>query len=113
MKRWFIISSVLILLLSACSSWKRPLGEEIVGTWINAEGYEVEFYAGGQGFIPGVKGEIPIPDTPFSYSIEGGSKLFLVLPDGTTLELQVTIEGDKMSWDSAQDGITFEYTRVK
>ena len=113
MKRWLSISLVLIFLLSSCSFGGRPLSEDIVGRWINAEGYEVEFYADGQGFIPGLEGEIPIPDTPFSYRIEGGSKLLLTLADGTTLELQVTIEGDRMTWDSTVDGFTFEYTRVK
>jgi uncharacterized lipoprotein YehR (DUF1307 family) len=113
MKRWLLISFVLILFLSSCSFGGRPLSEEIVGKWINAEGYEVEFYPDGQGFIPGVEGAIPIPDSPFSYRIEDESKLFLTLSDGTTLELVVTIKGDKMTWASQIAEINFEYTRVK
>jgi hypothetical protein len=92
--------------------WTRPLEEEIVGTWVNAEGYQVEFYRDGQGFIPGVEGAIPIPDSPFFYKIEG-STLFLTLAEGMTLELEVTIKDDKMTWTSQIADMNFEYTRVR
>ena len=113
MKRWLIISFAIILMLSACSLWTRPLSEEIVGTWVNEEGYKVEFYPDGQGFIPGLEGDIPIPDSPFTYRIEGASTLFLTLTDGTTLELQVTIQEDRMTWISQIADFDFEYTRVE
>jgi hypothetical protein len=113
MKRWLIISSIVILLVSGCSLWARPLDEQIVGTWINAEGYTVEFYPNGQGFIPGEEGDFPIPDAPFSYRIEDGSTLFLSLMDGTTLELELTIQDDRMTWASQIAEFDFEYTRVK
>lgn len=113
MKRWVIISVFLSLFVSSCSLWTRPLQEEIVGTWVNAEGYEVEFYPDGRGFIPGEDGAIPIPDSPFTYRIEDESKLFLTLMDGTTLELEVAIEDDTMTWASQIAEINFEYTRVK
>lgn len=112
MKRWLLLVVVLPLVLSSCSMWARPLEEEIVGTWVNAEGYEVEFYPNGEGFIPGVEGDIPIPDSPFFYKVEG-STLFLTLVDGTTLELEVTIEDDKMTWASQIADMNFEYTRVR
>jgi hypothetical protein len=113
MKRWLIISSIVSLLVSGCSLWTPPLDEQIVGTWVNEEGYEVEFYPNGQGFIPGLEGDFPIPDAPFSWRIEGGPKLYLTLSDGTTLELELTIQDDRMIWASQIAGFDFEYTRVK
>ena len=67
MKRTILFLVIGLLVFTACAQASKSLGDDILGTWKDKDGYTIQFKSGGTGFIPGVAGSIP--DTTFLYSI--------------------------------------------
>lgn len=109
MKRIILVLAIALLFLTACSSNKKTLEENIVGTWKNNEGgYFIEFRSGGMGFIPGVAGAIP--DSNFLYTVIDEFHIQFDL-QGQTITIEITINGDQLTWKD--DLGVVSYTRVK
>ncbi len=108
MKRALFALSIAVLLLTACAQPKKTLSEEILGTWVNKDGYSIQFQAGGSGFIPGVAGKIP--DSTFVYYITDESHIEVSF-QGKKLPVEITINGDQLTWKDDLGEVA--YTRVK
>jgi hypothetical protein len=108
MKRTILLLSMLLLVLTACASAKKSIGDQILGTWKDKDGYTIEFQPGGKGFIPGVAGKIP--DTNFLYSIVDDSHIKIELP-GQSQNIEIKITGDQLTWKDALGEVI--YTRLK
>jgi hypothetical protein len=105
MRRLGLCLALAILFLSACSP---SLESAIVGNWVNASGYTIEFKANGDGEIPGVTGQIPA--TSFKYVIVDQAHVSINLVD-QKYTIEVHVDGDKLTWkDQLGEEI---YTRVK
>jgi len=112
--RWLLLSLILLLSLAACASQTRDsLQQAIVGKWINAENYSIEFYADGTGFVPALEGEIPIPATDFSYSVTDGTHVKITMGEIKGMNVEIKIEGSQMTWLDQNAGISFVYIRSK
>jgi hypothetical protein len=108
MRRWGLLLVLAILIISACQPPKPSLETAILGNWVNASGYTIEFKSGGDGFIPGVAGKVPA--TTFKYSIVDQEHVLIDL-GSEKYTIQITVDGDKLTWT---DKIGVEtYTRVK
>ena len=108
MRRWALLLVLAVLILSACQPGKPALATVIVGNWVNAAGYAIEFRAGGEGNIPGVEGKIP--ETSFKYLIADEEHITIDLGD-QKYTIQITIDGDTLTWTDKM-GVEI-YTRVK
>lgn len=87
---------------------RNPLRNEILGTWVNSQGYSIQFESGGTGFIPGVSGKID--NATFNYSITDDSHIKInLLGQEQTIEIQIT--GDQLIWKDSLGEVT--YKRVK
>ena len=107
MLRWNVLLVLAGFILSACQPAKPTLENTIVGNWQNSSGYTIEFQPGGQGYIPGVPGDIP--PTTFTYSILDQDHVSIDLgSDKYTIQIQV--EGDKLTWTDTLGVET--YTRI-
>ena len=108
-------SLMLVLLaisIAACSSEPPPIPQkEIVGKWVNSSGGWIEFYANGTGFVPGVKGEIA--DASFNYSFTDNMHMLITIRGQLSTVVEIRVQGDKMTWMSQPNSVTFEYTREK
>jgi hypothetical protein len=108
MKKLALILAIFLFVLTSCVSAQKTLGDEILGTWKNSEGFNIEFRSGGIGFIPGVAGQIP--DANFNYTIVDESHVQLDL-QGQRQTIQITIAGEKLTWKDDLGEVS--YTRVK
>ena len=108
MKRIFLALALVLLLLTSCAPAKKSLGEEIVGTWVNEDGFSIQFESGGNGFIPGVPGSIP--DSNFAYTVTDDSHIKIDL-GGQIESIEIKISGDQLTWKDALGDVA--YTRVK
>ncbi len=108
MKRVFLALVIALMLLTACAQAKNSLGDEILGTWVNSEGYQLQFHSGGSGFIPGVPGKIP--DTTFTYVVKDDSHISIDL-GGHVQTIEIQISGDQLTWTDDLGEVA--YTRVK
>ncbi len=109
-----LLSFVLLLTMAACASQtKESLQQAIVGKWINAQNYSIEFYADGTGFVPAVEGDIPIPATNFSYSVTDGTHVNITMGEIKGMSVEIKIEGNQMTWQDQKAGLSFVYTRGK
>ena len=115
-RKWFslLLTFVLLLAMTACASQtKDSLQQAIVGKWINAQNYSIEFYADGTGFVPAVEGDIPIPATNFSYSVTDGTHVNITMGEIKGMSVEIKIEGNQMTWQDQNAGLSFVYTRGK
>jgi hypothetical protein len=95
MKRIFGAVMLILILLTACSSGRKSLQDEIVGKWVDNSGFTIEFYNGGTGFIEGVAGSIP--DSVFVYKVLDESTIQIDFQGGS-YEIDILIDNDKMIW---------------
>jgi hypothetical protein len=108
MKRILLALAILLLLLTACAPAKKSLGDEILGNWINTDGYTIQFQPGGNGFIPGVPGKIP--DSNFTYTVKDDTHIAIDL-HGQVQTIEIQISGDQLTWKDDLGEVA--YTRVK
>jgi hypothetical protein len=108
MKRIFFALIAVLLLLSSCAPAKKTLAAEILGTWVNTNGYSIEFKDGGTGFIPGVPGKIP--DSIFTYTVTDDSHINFDL-EGSVQTIEIQISGNQLTWKDELGEVA--YTRVK
>lgn len=108
MKRILFALTIALLLLTACAQAKKTLSDDILGTWVNKDGYSIEFQTGGSGFIPGVPGKIP--DSTFVYSVTDESHIQVVF-QGKKYTVEITINGDQLTWKDDLGEVA--YTRTK
>ena len=112
--RSLVLALILLLTMTACASQTREsLQQALVGKWINAQNYSIEFYADGTGFVPAVEGDVPIPPTTFSYSVTDGNHVFITMGELKGMNIEVKIEGDQMTWQDQNAGVAFVYTKSK
>ncbi len=109
----FILSPLFITLLACSAQSGTPLREAIIGKWINAQDFTIEFYADGTGFIPGTEGQMPIPAADFNYVVTDESHIRIMFGDLSDAIVAIKIDGDQMTWQNADASVTFVYTRVK
>ena len=108
MKKLFFALTIFLVLITSCAPVKKPLAQDILGTWKNSDGYSIEFRSGGNGFIPGVPGKIP--DSDFDYTVEDESHVQIDV-QGQQQTIGITISGDQMTWKDDLGEVA--YTRVK
>lgn len=108
MKRILFALLIALLLLTACSQAKKSLSDDILGNWVNKDGYSIQFQSGGSGFIPGVPGKIP--DSSFVYSVTDDSHIEVNF-EGKKYTVEITINGDQLTWKDDLGEVA--YTRVK
>jgi hypothetical protein len=108
MKRVFLALAIGLLLLTSCAPAKKSLADDILGTWVNEDGFSIQFESGGNGFIPGVPGSIP--DSNFAYSITDDSHIKIDL-GGQIETIEIIISGDQLTWKDALGEVA--YKRVK
>ncbi len=108
MKRFLLFLTITLFLLTSCAAAKKPLEDEILGTWANPEGYTIQFLSGGKGFIPGVEGKIA--DSDFTYTIADDSHIQIAF-QGRNLPIEIIISGDELIWKDSLGEV--KYTRVK
>jgi hypothetical protein len=108
MKRVFLALAIGLLLLTSCAQAKKSLADEILGTWVNQDGFSIQFESGGNGFIPGVPGKIP--DSNFAYSVTDDSHIKIDL-GGQIETIEILISGDQLTWRDALGDVA--YKRVK
>jgi hypothetical protein len=108
MKRTILLLVIGLLVFTACAQASKSLGDDILGTWKDKDGYTIQFKSGGAGFIPGVAGSIP--DTTFLYSIVDDSHVKIELP-GRSQTIEIVIKGDQLTWKDNLGEVA--YTRVK
>jgi len=94
MKR-FLVFLLCVILLTACAPSKSRLKDAIIGTWTDSQGFSIQFKPNGNGFIPGVEGNIP--DTNFAYSILDESHIQVDM-QGRTFTIGIRIEDDQLTW---------------
>jgi hypothetical protein len=105
---------MLFLFMTACASEPGvSLKQAIVGKWVNAENYSIEFYADGTGFAPGVEGQMPIPAMDFSYFVTDETHIRITMGDLVGAVVEIKIEGDQMTWLDRNTDTAFVYTRSK
>jgi hypothetical protein len=107
MKKYCLIL-IMALILVGCSAAKPSLDKAIVGKWVDKSGYEIHFFEGGKGFIPGVAEKIP--DSDFQYSIKDENHITIEV-QGTTQTLETRVEGDNLTLKYDQEDVV--YTRIK
>jgi hypothetical protein len=108
MKRTILSLFIFLLLFTSCASTKKSIKEEIIGIWMDKDGYSIQFRPDGSGFIPGVSGKIP--DSTFYYSIMDDSHVKIDL-QGQSHTIGIDIKGDQLTWKDTLGEVV--YTRVK
>jgi hypothetical protein len=108
MKKLLFTLILLVIGMAACTPARPSLKNDLLGSWQNSQGFQIEFRSGGVGFIPGVQGKIP--DTNFTYQITDEQHIRM-----DTLGQQITIEihvnGDQLIWKDSIGEV--QYSRVK
>jgi hypothetical protein len=107
-KRAFLFLTVIMLVAVGCAPAKKSLGDEILGTWKNSEGFTIEFRPNGSGFIPGVAGKIP--DSSFYYTVVDSNHIQIDL-GGQKQAIEISVDGDQLTWKDQLGEV--KYTRVK
>lgn len=110
---YVILVLALLLGISACTTANVPLEKAIIGKWVNHQGGEIEFFADGTGFIPGLGGDDNVPDTKFTYVFPDDTHLSLLLTGQRAILIEIEIEGDRMTWRDSESNVEFEYRRAK
>jgi hypothetical protein len=109
MMRKIIFALILLAIsLAACAPASPSLERDLVGTWQDSQGFQIEFHGGGKGFIPGVEGKIP--DTGFTYQIIDEQHV-LMDTQGQQVTIEFHVNGDKLTWKDAIGEV--QYIRVK
>lgn len=110
MKRIMILSIFFLMAFSGCSTPVSQAGlkEALIGKWESTDGYQVEFFADGTGFIPGVAGSIP--DSTFEYTLNDDTHITLSM-GGQNYAIEILIEGDELTWKDTLGEVS--YTRLK
>lgn len=110
MKRLVILCLFILIAFSGCTTQDKQTGlkEELVGKWESTDGYEVEFFVDGTGFIPGVAGSIP--DNTFEYSVDDETHITLSMGD-QSFAIEVMIDGNELTWKDSLGEVS--YTRKK
>jgi hypothetical protein len=104
----YILLLLVALFLFGCSASKPSLEKAIIGTWVDASGYEIQFFSGGKGFIPGVPDKIP--DSDFIYSIVDENHITLDIQE-TKQTLEIRIEGDTLTWKDDLGEVIYKRTK--
>ncbi|HEX7555620.1 MAG TPA: hypothetical protein VF338_03270 [Leptolinea sp.] len=99
---------IMAFILFGCSVQKPTLEKAIIGKWVDKTGYEIHFFTGGKGFIPGVPEKIP--DSNFQYSIVDENHISIEIED-TKQTLETKIEGDNLTLKYGQEDVI--YKRIK
>lgn len=110
MKQLVMLCIFIIITFSGCSAQDTRAGlkEALVGKWESADGYQVEFFVDGIGFIPGVPGSIP--DNTFEYTVDDETHITLLMGD-QSFSIEILIEGDELTWKDSLGEVS--YTRQK
>jgi len=111
MKRYVAILVILVLGIVGCASPEPPPEEAIVGKWVNPEGGEINFYADGSGLLPGIDGQIPAYQ--FTYSFQDETHVTISIAGVMEIVVEISIEGDKMTWYDRASETEFVYMREK
>jgi hypothetical protein len=107
MKKYCLIL-IMALILIGCNAAKPSLDKAIIGKWVDKSGYEIHFFEGGKGFIPGVAEKIP--DSNFQYSIPDENHVTIDI-EGTSQTLESRVDGDNLTLKYDQEDVV--YTRIK
>lgn len=108
MKRLLLIQILLSVLLLSCTSARKSLQDEIVGKWTDSEGFTIEFFEDGTGFIPGVQGAIP--DSNFTYQVIDETQVKIDFQGGA-YQIEVLIKDDQLVWKDNLGEVV--YTRAE
>jgi hypothetical protein len=108
MRKIFFALLLLAISLTACAPARPSLERDLIGTWQDSQGFQIEFHGSGKGFIPGVEGKIP--DTDFTYQVIDEQHV-LMDTQGQKVTIELHVDGDKLSWKDALGEV--QYTRVK
>ncbi len=113
---WIGVAVVAIVGLAGLGVWVanntasvQTLQTGIVGKWVNSVGGELDFYAGGSGYIPAV------PDMPaynFGYYFQDSTHMVMTVT-GKSMVVRIELAGDKLTWYAADPNVSYVYTRVK
>jgi hypothetical protein len=109
MRKIYIFALILLAFsLAACAPARPSLESNLLGTWQDSKGFQIEFRTGGTGFIPGVAGQIP--DSNFTYQIVDEQHIRMVA-QGMQVTIEMIVDGDKLTWKDALGEV--QYTRIK
>jgi hypothetical protein len=113
---WIGVAVVAIVGLAGLGVWVannaasvQTLQTGIVGKWVNSQGGELDFYAGGSGYIP------PVQDMQaynFGYYFQDATHMGMTVA-GKTMTVRIELAGDKLTWFTADPKVSYVYTRVK
>ena len=108
MRKIFFVLILLAISLAACAPARPSLESDLLGTWQDSQGFQIEFRSGGMGFIPGVEGKIP--DTNFTYQIIDEQHVRMDA-QGQQVTIEMHVDGDQLIWKDSLGEV--EYSRVK
>ncbi|MCX6079674.1 MAG: hypothetical protein NTW32_09105 [Chloroflexi bacterium] len=108
MRKIFFALIMFAIFLVACAPASPSLERNLVGTWQDSQGFQIEFRGSGKGFIPGVEGKIP--DSDFTYQIIDEQHV-LMSAQGQQVTIDLHVDGDKLTWKDTIGEV--QYTRVK
>ena len=108
MRKIFFVLILLAISLAACAPARPSLESDLLGTWQDSQGFQIEFRSGGMGFIPGVEGKIP--DTNFTYQIIDEQHVRMDA-QGQQVTIEMHVDGDQLIWKDSLGEV--KYSRVK
>jgi uncharacterized lipoprotein YehR (DUF1307 family) len=108
MRKIIFILILLVISLAACTQASPSLERDLVGTWQDSQGFQIEFRSEGLGFIPGVEGKIP--DTNFTYEIIDEEHVRMDV-NGQQVTIEIHVDGDQLTWKDSLGEV--QYSRVK
>jgi hypothetical protein len=108
MRKIFLAMLLLAICLVACAPASPSLERDLLGTWQDSQGFQIEFRESGNGFIPGVEGKIP--DSNFTYQIIDEQHV-LMDAQGQQITIELRVDGDKLTWKDTIGEV--QYTRLK
>ncbi len=107
------VGLVAIFLGQLASTAQPSPADAIVGKWVNSKGGVIQFNSDGTGSIPGFEGqELAIPSASFTYYFPDPSHLALQI-NGQPFTIEITVEGDRLTWGDRANNVQFVYDRVK
>ena len=86
----------------------QTLQTGIVGKWVNPAGGELDFYAGGSGYIPAVQ---DMQAYNFGYYFQDATHLVMTVT-GKSMVVRIELAGDHLTWYSPDPNVSYVYTRV-
>lgn len=105
MKKNFLVI-LFFVFLAGCATPKTSLQHAITGSWVDKDGYELQFFPDGKGFIPGVSGKIP--DSEFTYTVTDEQHIEIIF-QGSKNNIGISIVNDTLTWRDSLGEIV--YTR--